>query len=99
MAIFDCSKLSVDVQTIATFAQPAEPPVLPNGQLDTSSFGFAPGGRSTINVIWVYYDWPTILDWGNMAKAGWGGITGEGMGTNGYRRIVGSAAFLTEPTR
>ena len=60
-------------------------------------FGFAPGGRSTINVVRAYYDWPTVLDWGNIARAGWGGITGEGMGTNGYRRIVGSAAFLNEP--
>ena len=97
MAIFDCNKLSVDVRTIASFEQPAEPPVLENGDLDTSGFGFAPGGRSTINVIRAYYDWPTVLDWGNMAKAGWGGLTGEGMGNRGYRRIVGSAAFLNEP--
>ncbi len=97
MAIFNCEKLSVDVRTIATFEKPAEPPVLDDGQLDTTGFGFAPGGRSTINVIRVYYDWPTILDWGNIAKAGWGAITGAGMGNNGYRRIVGSAAFLNEP--
>ena len=97
MAIFDCNKLSVDVRTIAEFAAPAAPPVNPDGSLDTSGFGFAPGGRSTINVIRAYYDWPTVLDWGNIAQAGWAGITGEGMGTNGYRRIVGSAAFLNEP--
>lgn len=97
MAIFDCGKLSVDVRTIASFAAPAAPPVNPDGSLDTTGFGFAPGGRSTINVIRAYYDWPTVLDWGNIASAGWGGITGEGMGTNGYRRIVGSAAFLNEP--
>lgn len=97
MAIFDCNKLSVDVRTIASFENPAAPPVGEDGQLDTSGFGFAPGGRSTINVIRAYYDWPTVLDWGNMAKAGWGGLTGEGMGSRGYRRIVGSAAFLNEP--
>ena len=97
MAIFDCAKLSVDVRVIASFAAPAAPPVNPDGSLDTSGFGFAPGGRSTINVVRAYYDWPTVLDWGNIARAGWGGITGEGMGTNGYRRIVGSAAFLNEP--
>ncbi len=97
MAMFDCNNLSLDVRTIASFEAPAEPPVLDNGDLDTSGFGFAPGGRSTINVIRAYYDWPTILDWGNIAQAGWGSITGEGMGTNGYRRIVGSAAFLNEP--
>lgn len=97
MAIFDCSKLSVDVRTIASFAAPAAPPVNADGSLDTSGFGFAPGGRSTINVIRAYYDWPTVLDWENVARAGWGGITGEGMGTRGFRRIVGSAAFLNEP--
>jgi len=97
MAIFECDKLSVDVRTIASFARPADPPVREDGELDTAGFGFAPGGRSTINVIRVYYDWPTILDWGNVAKAGWGAITGEGMGRNGYRRIVGSSAFLNEP--
>ena len=97
MAIFDCSKLSVDVRTIASFEAPAAPPVLDNNQLDTTGFGFAPGGRSTINVIRAYYDWPTVLDWGSIASAGWGGITGEGMGTHGFRRIVGSAAFLNEP--
>lgn len=97
MALFDCNKLSVDVRTIASFEKPTDPPVLDNGDLDTSDFGFAPGGRSTINVVRAYYDWPTVLDWGNMAKAGWAGITGEGMGTRGYRRIVGSSAFLNEP--
>jgi len=113
MRLFKCDDLAIDVQEIASFANPADPPVNPDGTLDTTGFGFSPGGASTINIIRVYYNWPTVLDWGSLTnfketKAGGGEKT-----RNNYleafskqaddsaparsRRIVGSAAFLIEP--
>ena len=103
MILFDCGKLSVDVQQLAQFQDPGSPPVNPDGSLDTSGFGFNPGGAQTINIIRAYYDWPTVLDWGRLANLNlhgshnsWANV-GDGMGTLGYRRIVGVAAFLSEP--
>lgn len=99
MLMFKCNDLVIDVQTLASFDKPAGPPLLPNGKIDQSQLGFDPGGRSTINLVRVYYDWPTVLDWETFGQQF--DFTGkkkiEGMGSNGYRRIVGSAAFLNEP--
>lgn len=105
MKLFKCDGLSIDVREIASFVKPSDPPVNPDGSLDTSGFGFAPGGRSTINVIRVYYDWPTILDWSKLASKAYSNDKHDGFanqfrnvgGTNGTRRIVGTAAFLNEP--
>ena len=98
MKLFTCSDLAIDVQTLASFDQPAAAPLLPNGKVDQSQLGFEPGGRSTINLIRVYYDWPTVLDWQNFGKnANIATDQINSMGTNGFRRIVGSAAFMNEP--
>lgn len=97
MKIFDCAKVVVDVRQIGQWDNPTSPDTLPDGSIDPSAVGFSPGGRSTVNVVRVYYDWPTVLDWEKYGA----GITGhaniDSMGTDGHRRIVGTAAFMTEP--
>lgn len=59
-------KLYIDLRRFNAFADiPKTIPTLPNGQyfdLDTSAFGFAPGGPSSINMLRVYYRWPVITD-------------------------------------
>lgn len=88
MKVFECNKLKVNVQQIAEFGDPAIPRD-PNGNLDDTQFGFSPGGRSSINVLRVYYEWPVYLAWTS--------IQGGDMWSNGHRLIMSNRAFLTEP--
>lgn len=97
MRIFDCNGLAIDVTQIGSWDNPpAQPEYNPDGSVDQSTLGFAPGGKSTVNVIRVFYDWPTVLDW---QRFGQGSAYSQKITAfkNGTRRIVGSAAFLNEP--
>ncbi len=59
-------KLYIDLRRFNAFADiPKNIALVPNGQyfdLDTSAFGFSPGGPSSINMLRVYYRWPVITD-------------------------------------
>lgn len=59
-------KLLVDLQQVTNFADiDTEIPKVNSGkfsQLDTSGFGYNPGGAGSINVLRVYYRWGIILD-------------------------------------
>lgn len=59
-------KLYIDLRKFSAFADiPKSIPLTPNGQyydLDTSAFGFSPGGPSTINMLRVYYRWQVTTD-------------------------------------
>lgn len=104
MFMFDCDRLSVDVQVLASFESPDAAPTNDDGSLDTTDFGFSPGGRQTINIMRAYYDWPTFLDWKAFAQMralpddnAWGKSTSSRFTSAGNLRIVGMAAFVTEP--
>ncbi|QRM53785.1 TadE/TadG family type IV pilus assembly protein [Sinorhizobium sp. BG8] len=58
------SKLFLDVRTFSSFADVKKSTVVPltNGDLDTSAFSFAPGGKQTINVVRAYYKWDIMTD-------------------------------------
>lgn len=60
------SKLYIDLRKFDTFAAiPTTIPLIPIGEyydLNTSTFGFTPGGPSTINMLRVYYRWQVITD-------------------------------------
>jgi len=87
MFLFKCSDLIVDVKEVANF-DTEEVPKNPDGTLDDSQMGFAPGGRLTINVVRVYYEWPNFINWGAQGVDEWSGSK---------RLIVGTAAFMNEP--
>jgi Flp pilus assembly protein TadG len=59
-------KLWLDVRSFATFA--LIPTTIPrtgsstSGELNTASFGYAPGGAKTINMVRAYYKWDTVTD-------------------------------------
>lgn len=88
MAVFDCSKLVVDVQQIAAFADPGIPRDA-GGSLDSSNMGFSPGGPKSINVLRVYYEWPVFMAFASYSNAN--------LWSNGKRLIVSSDAFVIEP--
>ncbi|WP_426231005.1 TadE/TadG family type IV pilus assembly protein [Pararhizobium sp. DWP3-4] len=56
------SKLFIDVRSFADFSK--IPSTLPrkNGDLDTDSFQFNPGGPTTITIVRAYYRWEVITD-------------------------------------
>lgn len=60
------SKLYIDLRQFNSFADiPTTLPLQPIGQyydLNTKTFGFSPGGPSTINMLRVYYRWEVITD-------------------------------------
>ncbi|MDA8870213.1 pilus assembly protein [Rhizobiaceae bacterium] len=58
--LFDCKKLKFDVREITDFGDEIDPcdPDDPSAPCE-----FAPGARSTINMVRVNYEWPTIVNW------------------------------------
>ena len=92
--LFDCSKLFVDVQVLATFnAATIKPPVDFNCKTKTECEWnrneiVTPGKTSNIMVAQVYYRWPVILNLGGLSLANL--PTGE--------RVLGAASvFKNEP--
>lgn len=64
-------------------------PILEESEnLYEDNFDVAPGGRLTINVVRVYYDWPTLMDFNKSQSRTW---------MNGKRLMSSSSAFLNEP--
>ena len=87
MFLFNCQKLIVDVRTIASWDS-YDAPENGSGVLDADATGFAPGGRSSVNVLKFYYPWPRFFDWRFKTQS-----------ANRDREvyITASTAFMTEP--
>ena len=88
MRLFNCNELQVDLQQIGSF-QAVNTPRNANGSLNNSNFGFNPGGRVSINVLRVYYEWPTFLAFHKLHP--------DQIWSNGKRLMVSSKAFRIEP--
>jgi len=93
MFLFDCDNVLVDVRTVAAFQEDSYE-TNPDGSVNSGSFGFAPGGRTTINVVRAFYEWPTVLNWVQFGQA-----TGYQIDVfdENSRIIAASTAFLNEP--
>jgi Flp pilus assembly protein TadG len=81
--LFSCaSGVSVDVKTYSSFSSVNLAKPVSNGNLNTSSFTYSPGGPGDIVVVRLFYQYPG-LNIGDM---------------NGNKRlIVATAAFRNEP--
>jgi Flp pilus assembly protein TadG len=95
LAMFDCTKLQLDVRTATAFsnanlARPTVPDPLKPGQMkvDTSSFGYQSSTPGQIVVVRAVYEWPTF-------------VTALGLNlsdlSNGNRLLMSTAAFRNEP--
>ncbi|MEM9054639.1 MAG: TadE/TadG family type IV pilus assembly protein [Pseudomonadota bacterium] len=60
--LLDCdAKLQLDVQTFSNFSTTDNPnPIDGDGNLNSDSFGFDPGGANEIVVVRVFYEWELI---------------------------------------
>jgi Flp pilus assembly protein TadG len=88
--LFDCNNgMYVDVKTYSSFGTvDNSPPIDAQGNLKSSTFGYAPGGPGDIVVVRLMYQWPVYasllgFNLGNMA--------------GNKRLIMATAAFRNEP--
>jgi Flp pilus assembly protein TadG len=69
--LLDCSKLSLDVRTSATFSSAnLGAPLKPDGTLDTTGFSYNAGHGTDIVVVRAFYPWPTITNLVGTATTG-----------------------------
>jgi Flp pilus assembly protein TadG len=88
--LFNCaSGVSVDVKTYSSFSSVnLAKPINSNGTLNTSSFGYSPGGPGDIVVVRLYYQYPVYV---SLLGLNIGDMAGN------KRLIVATAAFRNEP--
>jgi Flp pilus assembly protein TadG len=81
-----CTKI-YDVQTFSSFSNVnMTNPLDANGNLDTSSFKYAPGGPGEIVVVRLVYQWPIMV-----SMLGLSNMSGNN------RLMMATAAFRNEP--
>lgn len=89
-ATFDCpNMLQIDVRTFPSFASAtAPPPPINGGKLDSTGFGFVPGGPNQIVVVRAAIEYPIVVP-----------LIGQTMVNLANNRllIMASAAFKNEP--
>lgn len=89
-ALFDCANgIYVDVKSYPSFASiNITNPIDPNGNFDTSNFGYSPGGPGSIVVVRLYYQWPVYV---NLLGFNLSNLSG------GYNLLSATAVFRNEP--
>jgi Flp pilus assembly protein TadG len=60
--LFDCSNISVNVQTFSSFAAITRITPIQNGKLNKTALTFAVGRPGDIEVVQVFYPWPLGTD-------------------------------------
>ena len=60
--LFDCSKISVNVQTFSSFGAITRVNPVQNGKLNPAALTFAVGQPGDIEVVQVFYPWPLGTD-------------------------------------
>ena len=88
--LFDCAGgLQIDVKTYTTFGSISNAkPLDANGNLQTSSFGYQPGGPGQIVVVRLMYQWPVYA---SLLGFNLSDMSGS------KRLIMATAAFRNEP--
>ena len=87
--IFNCqNSVYVDVETYSTFAAANLSSPVTNGNFNTSSIGYNPGGPGDIVVVRLYYQYPVFV---NLMGFGLSDVNG------GYNLLAATAIFKNEP--
>jgi Flp pilus assembly protein TadG len=88
--LFNCNGgLSIDVKNYTSFASiNTALPIDANGNLQTASFGYAPGGPGDIVVVRLMYQWPVFVSLMGLNLSDLSG---------GKRLLVSTIAFRNEP--
>lgn len=84
-----CPNLHVDLQSYARYEDvPKQVPFSSPGVLDTSDFGYNPGGNASINQLRILYEWPVYT---NMMQRRIAGLS------NGRMLLFSSTTWQNEP--
>src|SRR5664279_251441 len=69
-ALFDCANgMTVDVKTYTSFGAVNQTPPVNNGVFDPTKANYSLCGPGTIQVVTLYYQWPTYVSfYGNMSN-------------------------------
>jgi Flp pilus assembly protein TadG len=88
--LFNCSAgLYVDVKSYTAFSSiDTSKPIDSNGNLQTGSFGYTPGGPGDIVVVRLMYQWPVYVSLLGLSLSDTSG---------GKRLIMATVAFRNEP--
>lgn len=86
-AILDCTRIQVDVRRVTSFSAAQLGALVGEGGVDSSGFGFDPGGPGEIVVVRAVYEWPLIAP---------GQFNGLANLPGNKRLIVASAVFRNE---
>lgn len=87
-ALFDCSKVDVDVKPVTTYGGAVSSPPVKDGKYDTTGYGYSAPGSNQITIVRASMEYSTVT----------GFLTGGGSTlANGNRLIVAAATFRTEP--
>lgn len=86
-AILDCARIQVDVRRVDSFGAAQLGAMIDDDGVDSSEFGFDPGGPGEIIVVRAIYEWPLIAP---------GQFNGLANLPGNKRLIVASAAFRNE---
>jgi Flp pilus assembly protein TadG len=88
-AMFDCAgKIQIDVRTAVSFSSTNTSKPIKDGKLDTTGFGYQPGGPNCIVVARVMYEWPVYVSLLGLNLADL---------STGKRLLMATAAFRNEP--
>ncbi|MCC5997060.1 MAG: pilus assembly protein [Oceanicaulis sp.] len=87
-AIADCARLQVDVRRVDSFSAAQLGALIGEEGVDTTGFGFDPGGPGDIVVVRAVYEWPLLAP---------GMLNGMANLPGNKRLIVAAAAFRNEP--
>jgi len=90
LGLFDCQNgLQIDVKTYTSFSSINNAkPIDSNGNLQTSTFGYSPGGPGDIVVVRLMYQWPIYV---SLLGLSMNDLSGN------KRLIMATAAFRNEP--
>jgi len=84
--IFDCmSNVYIDVQSYPSFALANLTPPVSNGQLNTASMGYNPGGPGDIVVVRLYYQYPVYVSLISLSNL-----------NGGYNLLAGTYVYKNE---
>jgi len=86
-AILDCARIQVDVRPVDSFSAAQLGAMIDDDGVDSSGFGFDPGGPGEIIVVRAVYEWPLIAP---------GQFNGLANLPGNKRLIIASAAFRNE---
>lgn len=86
--LLNCSRLRIDVRTLASFGGATDLPVDDDGMVSVEAVSFVPGNPGEIVLVRAFYDWPLVVPNLGLGLANMSG---------NRRLLTATTAFRNEP--